>query len=653
MAVGPGESEGGTDTTAGLTLIAAICMMMLMYYLTNYNDEDVRKYTYEIVNSTVSIFCAVLLFSAGNELTEDLFLNHLEKNPMSKFLIRLSLTVGFYAALQLALMWATNQFSAEEKVLENGQRRKLKPGDRMGGITYRQQTKLRLVSSGLIMAHLTGFSAISAGGALQQSPWFRQNPFTTFLVVPLAIVFLVGMGKITECLRRHKTFQDGDKDWQETLWDEQVKEAENDVVSLAGSFLLVQTMRFLIGGSLPDAEGEEELEVLFQHKIWEVVLMYLFGFACVGMVVFLLVFVRSFTIVDEEEEEREEAERAEEDERALEEDSSRDKEQKPGSQHKPHRTSGPRSVHDGYVAMGSEAHKKLHIPFTKIMLDAERSREIITTFTSMAAAWSFFFATRWLLAISGIVGDDETMLGISLALALSVVSFLWVIVLDWKHDEIRGVTHKTEAERSRKVEADTQVEPEHATEEEDKSKRIELALKRIIAVCGILVGFGWEQCFDGAVAAAAAPTSNPIMVKCFLAFFCVLIVAPAWILYLLPMVVLDGWRFGFLPHFVVQRGGELVKTCPVANKEFDSMLLDLTSVKAETDPVHRSVKAQLLKSKTGGLGPELEDQQLQQALEAQLKHVGRQLDGAASEEKRALLTLLSNWEFKASSSRIG
>jgi len=72
------------------------------------------------------------------------------------------------------------------------------------------------------------------------------------------------------------------------------------------------------------------------------------------------------------------------------------------------------------------------------------------------------------------------------------------------------------------------------------------AIKQIIKAIGILVGFGWEQCFDQAVVSLSSATSDPHISKLVLGLFCVSIVTPAWKWYLLPMALKDGWKFGFV-----------------------------------------------------------------------------------------------------------
>merc|ERR1719379_1263572 len=65
--------------------------------------------------------------------------------------------------------------------------------------------------------------------------------------------------------------------------------------------------------------------------------------------------------------------------------------------------------------------------------------------------------------------------------------------------------------------------------------RADASIKELIGAIGILVGFGWEQCFDQAVDCLSSALPHPHLSKLLLALFCVGIVVPAWRWYLLPM----------------------------------------------------------------------------------------------------------------------
>jgi len=153
-----------------------------------------------------------------------------------------------------------------------------------------------------------------------------------------------------------------------------------------------------------------------------------------------------------------------------------------------------------------------------------RAIENLLLSTGMVFAWSSFFGIRWYISSLSFVkgkneGPDMELVGIMTALLVSLASLVALFVLDWFNDHKAGANNK-------------------------------VAILRTITSIGLLVGFAWEQCFHESVksiADAAKPTLNPQVLRLVMAFLSVLLVAPAWKFYLLPMSQHDGWRFGFVP----------------------------------------------------------------------------------------------------------
>merc|ERR1719343_1395653 len=50
-----------------------ILSVMILFYLTNWPDDDIRLYVWQITSTTISIFCSVMLFSGFNSLLHDVF----------------------------------------------------------------------------------------------------------------------------------------------------------------------------------------------------------------------------------------------------------------------------------------------------------------------------------------------------------------------------------------------------------------------------------------------------------------------------------------------------------------------------------------------------------------------------------------------------
>eukprot|EP00747_Dinoflagellata_sp_TGD_P149324 gnl/TRDRNA2_/TRDRNA2_177001_c3_seq17.p1 gnl/TRDRNA2_/TRDRNA2_177001_c3~~gnl/TRDRNA2_/TRDRNA2_177001_c3_seq17.p1 ORF type:complete len:315 (-),score=80.15 gnl/TRDRNA2_/TRDRNA2_177001_c3_seq17:294-1100(-) len=129
--------------------------------------------------------------------------------------------------------------------------------------------------------------------------------------------------------------------------------------------------------------------------------------------------------------------------------------------------------------------------------------------SSMAFAWCQLYIFKWEAAkrIPSFGSPNTLTADVLLALAISTVAFGVIFILDKISDS--GIAGN---------QADT-------------------IIFSIISALGILVGFSWEQSFDGGVETIAALTPSPIMAELGLAVVVALIVIAPWQLYILQTVI--------------------------------------------------------------------------------------------------------------------
>jgi len=230
-------------------LIGGFGFMMALFYLVNHSDKEIRMYSWEVISSTVNIFCAVLIFSACNSLVEYYAfhgLHHAEAIE-SPYAIAVDFLQMFsWIAAMLFVLW----------LVARRARQRCHAGE---GPEKHADHHLDVKCWAMLFAHTAGFAAINAFGDLQQNVFFSQGPAHAFLIVPLTTLVLASIFKLVSIvgdgLRRRRLLALGHRFYE--IWMEETEEAENDMTALAVSFLTCQALRFYTGGHLPDPEGEE------------------------------------------------------------------------------------------------------------------------------------------------------------------------------------------------------------------------------------------------------------------------------------------------------------------------------------------------------------------------------------------------------------
>jgi hypothetical protein len=503
-------------------LLGMICFVMILFYLTNWNDDDIRLYSWQITSATISIFCAVLLFQGLNGVIVFIFEHRLKWDQIPMCLLHFAhcfvylLIIHYGTAIESGVLcdkegeeaklpdevWVyadalqcTNDEPVEDELLKNIRTQTARKSvlqveiGRMTEIPVQKKRALfsrrrrRTKALAMLCAHMAGFAAIFSGTSLQQvfysiqqhQAWHLPKWIWVGMVwVPLLInqIVLRIAFKLSECIREGdiKKLRDRAKmhsdqkaiqgiDMIEELMIEEAIEAENDVSSLSMSNLTVNVVRFMITGVLPNEEGEEP-----EHWIpetWHVVTLFLCGVGAVGMACLQAYLMKRFQITE-----------------------------------------------------------KRVGPFVY------RNCGTIMNATGMCFAWCFLWASKWMLVESQRF-EHEILARVVMAFMLNGFTCFCVFMIDKVDD---ALDEKMSARGAASDDAGGQ----------DLAKEV---IRIIITSLGILVGFSWEHSFDGSVGAVSSNAIKlghwvPVVFKLVLGIAVCMLVLPAWRRYILAKVML-------------------------------------------------------------------------------------------------------------------
>lgn len=238
-----------------LCLMGAVAFVSIMFYLTNYNDEDIRRSTWRTVSLCVSIFCSVLIYLQIRSTIADtfeFFAGHVLSNTEIS-MICVPLYLVLYLLLQVVLFYLQS-----------------KSHETMHGVAE-------------IFAHTAAFSAMFGFDSLIQVPLFGGQPHMALVVLVLAFVVQATLGIAAHKLRMAKAMEDGVVTKDEEHWMGAVEEAENDVIALSLSFLITAVCRGFIIGRVYAYQAAREPRGISFTQVWT-----LFGCAMFWFVVAML-----------------------------------------------------------------------------------------------------------------------------------------------------------------------------------------------------------------------------------------------------------------------------------------------------------------------------------------------------------------------------
>eukprot|EP00933_Yihiella_yeosuensis_P080700 TRINITY_DN94167_c0_g1_i1.p1 TRINITY_DN94167_c0_g1~~TRINITY_DN94167_c0_g1_i1.p1 ORF type:complete len:717 (-),score=128.34 TRINITY_DN94167_c0_g1_i1:157-2307(-) len=246
------EEQDELNLGVAAMLMGSIAFMMGTFYLVNHSDVDMRIYTWRVICATISIFVAVLIFQAVNENVKHFFLEGVSEDTALVANFVHSLIWFFLLQFFLAVVSGSLVFPCcpPKKRKEHMSKHELDEAH--------EKLHLNMECWGTILGHITGFASINAWAELQQR--FSDSLAMCFLVPVAAFCMVWLFYYIFDQVRERATEADGDTTEGEKAWDETTEETENDIMGLTISFCVVQALRRLVTGQLPNGEGEQNEE---------------------------------------------------------------------------------------------------------------------------------------------------------------------------------------------------------------------------------------------------------------------------------------------------------------------------------------------------------------------------------------------------------
>lgn len=260
------------------TLLGTTSFGLMAAYLAHWNDDDVRRYTFDVLSMATSIFISLLAFSnvkyalqhalsvADDGADNAGFLCILGYSMFIVWFVALLFIIGFSAGLVCPLI-PDEQIGLEAWVIDDqaliAHKELVDPNrivykrwgraiatDEDGHPIFCRHRNLamehiegRMRSLTVFFSHSTAFASIYAGVCLMRLPFFAQNVGLSLIafLMHLVVVFVVfRAGEIFSCR--------GKLDQLVDLFFDSVDEAEVDVLGLSASYLFVFCLAFGITG---------------------------------------------------------------------------------------------------------------------------------------------------------------------------------------------------------------------------------------------------------------------------------------------------------------------------------------------------------------------------------------------------------------------
>jgi len=239
------EDLENVDVAVACMLLGSIAFVMGLFYLVNHSDQDIRRYSWEVISTTIAIFTSVLIFQ-GLDGIFVAFVAHLLVpagwGDRQRVIVLVSI-VHF-------LCWFTAMHTVVAKLAFG---KNSKEGEESQEAAEAREQEIKCWAT--LLSHMTAFAAIATWCDVQKLPAFAKHPITSAVPVVMHVAALFVLFRFTDFVRNVLFGTGGGLREKINMWDEEGEEGENDLAAISISFLVVQVIRYAISGVLGDETG--------------------------------------------------------------------------------------------------------------------------------------------------------------------------------------------------------------------------------------------------------------------------------------------------------------------------------------------------------------------------------------------------------------
>jgi hypothetical protein len=185
------EEFNNKDLVCAICLLSFVVFIMTLYYMVNIKDEDMKIYVWTVISTTISIFLSVFAFVSVQKALHEILTSPSDSDI--KFML-----LGFFQFAIWFILMEVSIFFCSGAYLD-------KPfSSNRRAIIHQEKLDMKILfkSVATLLAHITGFAAINFGGCLQQMYPFN-NEFTRYMVPPIMFVLQIIGGRLVRIIRVH------------------------------------------------------------------------------------------------------------------------------------------------------------------------------------------------------------------------------------------------------------------------------------------------------------------------------------------------------------------------------------------------------------------------------------------------------------------